>query len=219
MKELNFEIITNEDWQKSNDLKIIFNQSSRLLSDKLNQFNVSVGDITESARGILVDKSDYSAVVLGDEYKAVLNGKLDRYVTEDSFEFVKYGDNLRERPSSFDIFVGNRILVRRIISRQFRIMASIAVNDFVTKKDIYIFKLKNEDFSIQYILSIINSKLISYLKTKSSTTAKKDDFTQLTLSDIRQIKIPQIDAKAQKPSILTCINSFSILESICSSTF
>lgn len=186
---------------KNNDLKIVFNQSSRLLSNKLSQLDVSVGDITESARGILADKDDYSSAAVNDEYKAIFTGKLDRYTIEDSFEFIKYGDNLRERPFSFDIFTGNRILIRRIVNRQFRIMASIAKDDFVAKKDIYIFKLKNEDFTIQYVLSIINSKLISHLKTRSSTTAKKDDFTQLTLGDIRQIKIPKIDKKSQKPFI------------------
>ena len=35
-----------------------------------------------------------------------------------------------------------------------------------------------------------HSFLVSFLKTKSSTSAKKDDFTQLTLNDIRQLGIP-----------------------------
>jgi adenine-specific DNA-methyltransferase len=41
-----------------------------------------------------------------------------------------------------------------------------------------------------YLLAIINSKLLSFIKTKASTTANKDDFTQLTLNDIRQLGIP-----------------------------
>ena len=47
------------------------------------------------------------------------------------------------------------------------------------------------------LLAIINSRLISFLKTNASNSAKKDDFTQLTLGDIREIRIPKIPIKAQ----------------------
>jgi hypothetical protein len=38
----------------------------------------------------------------------------------------------------------------------------------------------------------------SYYKTKNSGSAKKDDFTQITLGDIRQLPIPKIDGINQK---------------------
>ena len=44
----------------------------------------------------------------------------------------------------------------------------------------------------------ISQKQISYLKTKGSTNATKDDFGQLTLSDIRQIPIKLINEKEQQ---------------------
>lgn len=89
-------------------------------------------------------------------------------------------------------FVRRFTIIRRIVNRQFRIMATIEERDFVTKKDIYIFKLISDKFKPEYILGIINSKLISYLKTGSSVAARKDDFTQLTLTDIREIPIPEV---------------------------
>ncbi|MBK7669491.1 MAG: hypothetical protein IPJ32_20405 [Sphingobacteriaceae bacterium] len=111
--------------------------------------------------------------------------------------FVKYGENLKEKPLSEDYFKGERILIRRIISRQFRVMATITDQDFVNKKDIYVFKLNDTEFASKYLLAIINSKLISFLKTNASNSAKKDDFTQLTLGDIREIRIPRISVKSQ----------------------
>jgi hypothetical protein len=69
-------------------------------------------------------------------------------------------------------------------------MATLTQKPLVVKKDIYIFKLNTDRFSIKYLLSIINSKFVSYLKTKNSTSAKKDDFTQLTMNDIRKLRIP-----------------------------
>jgi adenine-specific DNA-methyltransferase len=201
LSRLDFDMISSREWSKNKDLKIVFNQYSRLLAEKTNCFDNTIGGITESIRGILASNEDYSDIQLTNSYKPIFTGKLDRYTLENNFKFVKYGDNLKEKPSSISLFSGERILVRRIVNRQFRIMATISSDEFVTKKDIYIFKVINADFDYRYLLSIINSKLISFLKTRSSTTAKKDDFTQLTLGDIRQIGIPKIDTKDQKPFI------------------
>jgi hypothetical protein len=44
----------------------------------------------------------------------------------------------------------------------------------------------------------LNSTLISYLKTTGSTAATKDDFTQLTLADIRTIPIRKAGNENQK---------------------
>ena len=77
-------------------------------------------------------------------------------------------------------------------------MATITNDEFVCKKDIYIVKLNNDGYLYEYLLAIINSKLISYFKTKSSGSAKKDDFTQITLTDLRQLGIPAISLEEQK---------------------
>ncbi len=125
----------------------------------------------------------------------------DRYFIEDKFQYVKYGNNLKEKPISNDYFLDERILIRRIVSRQFRVMCSLAFDGFVNKKDIYILKICSPDFVAKYVLAILNSRLISFLKTRSSNSAKKDDFTQLTLNEIREIKIPKIEEKDQQPFV------------------
>ncbi len=190
INSLDYHILSKKEWSNSQDLKLIFNPLSKLLNNKLSKIQTTIEDITDSARGILANKNDYSLNKIDDFHEPILTGKLDRYFLEDVNEYIKYGDNLREKPSSFDFFTGERILVRRIISRQFRIMATLTQKPLVVKKDIYIFKLNTDRFSIKYLLSIINSKFVSYLKTKNSTSAKKDDFTQLTMNDIRKLRIP-----------------------------
>ncbi len=69
------------------------------------------------------------------------------------------------------------------------------------KKDIYIIKLNDDTLDYKYVLALLNSTLISYYKTKNSGSAKKDDFTQITLGDIRQLPIPKIEAERQTPFI------------------
>lgn len=197
LNSINLSVLKKHEWSTASDLKIIFNPLSRSLTNKLNKFNTKIEEITDSIRGILANQEDYSEE-LSKGYEPIFVGKIDRFFIEDgNFQFIKYGDNLKEKPSSFDYFTGERILIRRIISRQFRIMATISDKQFVSKKDIYTFKLKpnQNKFSPKYLLGIINSKLISFIKTKGSASAKKDDFTQLTLNDIRQLRIPEPNQK------------------------
>ena len=191
-----FVMLNNHDWQGTEELKIIFNQPSRSILERINSQKIKLGEITVSVRGILADTKDYHSKKLNKSYQPVLIGKIDRYYYDDTaIEFVKYGDNLKEKPNSLDCFEGERILVRRIISRKFRIMATIVEQKFVNKKDVYIFKPNQNNFSCKYLLALINSKLISYIKTSTSNSAKKDDFTQLTLNDLRSIGIPKHTTK------------------------
>lgn len=77
-------------------------------------------------------------------------------------------------------------------------MASLVSDEFVNKKDIYNLKITNDNYEIHYLLALINSKLFSFMKTKGSTTASKDDFSQLTLSDIRTIPVKKITVEEQE---------------------
>jgi hypothetical protein len=209
LNTLLFNKLEDIDWSKSDHLKIVFNSSSRVLSKKFDKHALKISDVTDSIRGILANPEDYSERRINANYEPVFVGKIDRYYIEEKFQFINYGDNLKEKPSSINYFKGERILVRRIVNRQFRIMATIASDKFVSKKDIYTLKLSSNDFSLKYILSIINSKLISFLKTNESVSAKKDDYTQLTLNDIRNIRLP-VPTKEQQSRIEELVSQLLI---------
>ena len=162
-----------------------------MIQDKLENHSIT-------ARGILATKEAYKNSQVDDFDKKVFIGNLNRYTIEEKYCYIKYDDNLKEKPRSYDFFLGERILVRRIISRQFRIMANIVNDEFVCKKDIYIVKLTDSSIDYKFILGLLNSKLISYYKTKNSGSAKKDDFTQITLGDIRQLPIPKSTRKGRE---------------------
>ncbi|MFI5196622.1 MAG: Eco57I restriction-modification methylase domain-containing protein, partial [Chitinophagales bacterium] len=133
LNSINKLVLRKEEWATENDLKIIFNPISRALTKKINKFKFKIGEITDSIRGILANDEDYATAALNNTYKPIFVGKIDRYFIEsDKYCYIKYGDNLKERPSSYDYFTGERIIVRRIISRQFRIMATLTDKQFVT---------------------------------------------------------------------------------------
>ena len=191
LKKLNFSILDPKSINLKNGFKLNFNISVASIISKVYSFENKINDISDSVRGILASKDQYFNIENGGN-KKVFVGKLDRYEIDKDFQFINYDENLKEKPKNYSYFKDERILVRRIVNRQFRIMASITNEEFVTKKDIYTFRSTNIQFSNHYLLAILNSKLISFIKVNSSLSAKKDDFTQLTLSDIRNISIPPI---------------------------
>ena len=200
-QNLDFSIINSQEWQNEKKLKIVLNTQISTLNKKVYNKGITLYSISTSGRGILADSSDIFKNSFEEETKLLFEGKLNRYVMDEPSSYVIYGDNLKEKPKNDSIFTGERILVRRIISRQFRIMATKTDVDFVSKKDLYVFKITDDKFNLNYILSLLNSSLVSFLKTQGSTSAKKDDFTQLTLSDVRELCIPQISETDQAPFI------------------
>ncbi len=191
-----FQVLASSNWLALDSLKIALNPSFYSINPKVNQNSVLMSEITKSIRGILPNKEDVIDVI-GTNLKPYFIGGLYRYKYSNDFCGLNYGDHLREKPKDYSFFQGERILVRRLINRQFRLMAAYTDKDFVNKKDLYNIKSINSNYNLKYLLAIINSKLISYLKTKGSTTAAKDDFGQLTLSDIRQIPIKLVNISLQ----------------------
>jgi len=200
LRKIEFKFLSRKVWSTRPDLKINLNESDNSIFSKLDFSPYRLSNFAETVRGILADKTNYKNEA-GKDLKKIFTGNLNRYTIDETFSFIKYDNSLKEKPKSYIFFTGERILIRRIISRQFRMMATYTDEEFVCKKDIYIVKLNDDTLSYKYILALLNSKLLSYYKTKNSGSAKKDDFTQITLGDIRQLPIPKIDTITQKPFI------------------
>jgi type I restriction-modification system DNA methylase subunit len=95
---------------------------------------------------------------------------------------------------------GERIAVRRIVSRANRIMCALFRETLVVKKDLYIFRLTEEAISkwnVRYVLGLLNSKLLSFLYLARSSAATKDDYRQLSLSGVRELPVIHVTAKEQ----------------------
>ena len=185
-------------WTKLESLKIVLNPYFYELLPKLFNNSIALKELTESVRGILPNKEDVTEVKQNNS-KPYFIGNLYRYDLRMNCSWVNYGANLKEKPKKYDWFTAERILVRRLINRQFRVMGSITSNEFVNKKDIYVIKSNSKKISSYFLLTIINSSLVSFLKTKGSTNATKDDFSQLTLNDLREIpiKLPSDDLQME----------------------
>ncbi|PWI29032.1 restriction endonuclease subunit M [Flavobacteriaceae bacterium LYZ1037] len=197
IEERNLLLLPSKFWMQLDSLKVVLNPFFYTLQPKIVKDTITLDDISDSIRGILPNSDDVSDDYI-DGYKKYFTGYLGRYQKSEEFSWVHYSDNLREKPKDYSFFQDERIIIRRLINRQFRIMASLVSDEFVNKKDIYNLKITNHNYEIHYLLALINSKLFSFMKTKGSTTASKDDFSQLTLSDIRTIPVKKITVEVQE---------------------
>ncbi len=83
----------------------------------------------------------------------------------------------------------SKILIRRVISRDDRLLCSFFNGRMVFKKDINPFTLIDSGTDPMYLLGILNSRLMSYLYLNTSSIATKDDFRQTTLAELRRLPI------------------------------
>jgi type I restriction-modification system DNA methylase subunit len=196
-----FSNLDNSIWENFNNMSLVLNPSYYKLDSLLNNDILRVSEISKSIRGILPNEDAVVSIQSKDNHKKYFIGDVYRYTSNNEYAYVEYGQNLKEKPNDYNYFIGERILIRRIINRQFRIMCNYFENEFVNKKDLYILKITDNKFSTKYVLSLMNSSLFSYIKTKGSTSATKDDFSQLTLNDIRTLPIKKISSERQIPFI------------------
>jgi len=86
---------------------------------------------------------------------------------------------------------GEKILIRRVVNRDDRLMAGFTEQALVFKKDVNPFIITSAEWDPRYVLAVLNSRLISYLYLNASTIATKDDFRQTTLAELRRLPIPK----------------------------
>jgi hypothetical protein len=192
--DLAFSEVEMKQWVGDDQLRFVTDLGLLRLRQRFSTVpTISLGEFTISARGILPSGSDIAPERLGDEYRPFFDGDLFRYeLILGTSKWVEYGTNLRELPSSYEFFQGKRVLIRRLISRQARIMAVYTETEFVTKKDIYSILISSGEVSLLAILSLLNSRLFSYWYLAQSMVATRDDFPQVTLADLRTLPIRQI---------------------------
>jgi len=200
--------VMQKDWGK--DKRFLFNihQTSNSLVDKINEACIPLGGITEMTRGInpyakseLIQKygkvkgtkivenriwhSDSKKSV---EYKKELvGGDIGRYfVLRNGGKWIKYGEWL-SRPREPKFFTLPHLVIQRIRNPALK---TRIVATYIDPKDEYYNNsgltnliIANENYSIKYILTILNSKLINwyYRQFFRDVNIKPEDLRELPI--------------------------------------
>jgi hypothetical protein len=151
---------------------------------------IAAGEIIEVTRGI----TPYVELPPTDSRRSSIGffGSLGRYdLKPEKFAEVLYDESLSEyRPLTF--FTGKRLIIRRIISRQHRIHATVADRPFLINKSYLVANPKAQEYELEYLLAVLNSCLLSKAFVSLSEIAKRDDFPQLDIATVSEIPIPRI---------------------------
>ena len=203
------EIIKFERILEQPDLKVVL---SNIIYDRLSKTNKNfelLGTITKSTQGIVTSKYDISDTKKSPTHLPFLM-KADANRYRFQIRTKKFIDSSKIS-NIVNLYIQPKILIRRIINRQNRLMAFYDNTGMITNKDYNPFKIISDDYDIFYILGLLNSKFFSYLYYFKSSIAQKNDYRQTTLSEIRTLPIirtdktksKEISAKAKKLAQLT----------------
>ena len=159
------------------------------IHNKVRQFGTKAEMFLEVARGM----TPFSAAAEGSQAaRTGFWGTVGRYdLLPERIEQVRMV-GLAECPTD-DFFVGERLIIRRIISRQHRIHATHVDMDFAINKSYLLAISKDPEISLFYLLALINARLFSQIFIWFSEVAKRDDFPQLDMATIRELPIRRVN--------------------------
>ncbi len=88
------------------------------------------------------------------------------------------------------MFRGQRIVLRRLLTRKFRVQASLTEAVMITTDNVLNVVPRCVDADVTFALGVLNSTFISWLYVSGSTIAQKDDFPQVFISALETLPIP-----------------------------
>jgi len=182
-------------YSNSATLKLV--EKIRLCSDCLSKYATAVWGVKiyQKGKGKPVQsgieaetKIFHSQKKTKNTHKPLLGGKeIRRYAVEWKGTYVDYGEWLAE-PRTPEWFVGPRILIREVTANGI-IQATIVNNEFVFSYSVDGIKLKDEKYTLNFILGIVNSKVISFYHANTSANAFKGTFPKVLIKDLLNIPI------------------------------
>jgi adenine-specific DNA-methyltransferase len=127
---------------------------------KIQKIGNPLGTVTDVQRGVTPFQTT-SAATYKTSRPAFL-GTVRRFSIRDGDKvYVRFDDTLAE-PKPERYFVGPRLLLRELISRQFRLQATWTDQNFVTNKSMQSILSQPGGPDLRYLLGIINSRLMSW---------------------------------------------------------
>jgi len=195
LEDSQYQRILQRDWLASEDHKFILDaRAIRLLQNLRSHCGRTIGDVAQMKRGVLFDSSLLADKALGPDYYKYFEGDIYRYRANMVLDhWVEFGPRMRERPADVSWFQGTRILLRRLVNRQRRLMATLVTDAFITNKNLYTVRSADRRLDHRVLLAILNSRLISYLYLGQISQATKDDFPQVTIKDVLALPMPAED--------------------------
>ena len=121
------------------------------------------------------------------------NGEMLRYRLDLGAEAYEGYPPKIEAGKPLRFFSGQRILLRQLISRRFRLQAVYAEDQFLTNQSVQSLKPRQTATNNKCILGILNSRLLSWFFCQVNMVARRDDFPKIIIKQTRELPFPIFD--------------------------
>lgn len=158
---------------------------------KIMERSVPLADYADIQRGVTPFKTTPKAAHATS--RPAFTGTVRRYsLVAGDRAFIRFDETLAEpKPSRY--FEGPRVLLRELISRQFRLQGVLVEQSFVTNKSMQSILRRKGKPKLSFLLGVLNSRLTSWLFLRKSNIAQRDDFPKIVLKETRSLPAPRID--------------------------
>ncbi|RXJ52633.1 Eco57I restriction-modification methylase domain-containing protein [Gelidibacter gilvus] len=168
----------------------------------LQAYEKNKGEPKQTAEDVKNRPYDYSFKFDENTHEYLEGKDVGRYYTNWSGTYLRYGENLAA-PRTFNLFEGEKIIVREITGKYPKCIVSTYSDKLYlyNRSNIGIVEKENSDISLKYILSLLNSSLLSYYFMKNTAKSVRKLFPKIILNDLRKFPIKKINFSAQQPFI------------------
>lgn len=171
--------------QKTNGYTIntaLFKEDIEILK-KLEKNSNNLSEITESKRGMEVSKKKVRKINNGTP--TLIGEDLNSFIIDFQSTYIDKKDKEYKRLEDF--FFKDLIYLRRVSDS---LIAATSNKDFAFTKNLYGIKVNNK-YDKKYILSLLNSNLLTYYYRKKFSTKKEDVFPEIQKYLYEQLPIPK----------------------------
>lgn len=183
------------DWIESpnKEFLVLSSKEQAALVEKLRLCRTTLNSVVEVMRGI----ETYNPRPAQDCQmpKHAFNGEMLRYelnLGPDAYE--SYPPDI-EASKPIKFFSGQRILLRQLLSRKFRLQAVYSEREFLTNQSVQSLITRNAFPNIKCVLAVLNSRLLSWFFCQINMVARRDDFPKTIIKQTRELPFPKIDLK------------------------
>jgi hypothetical protein len=125
-------------------------------------------------------------------FPELLGEELSRYRIEPKKQsWLTFSDELASK-RDVEFFTQPRVVLRRLLSRRRELMAAMTDERLITTDNILNILVTADDIHEGYVTALLNSRLLAWLYTNTSTISVKDDFPQVTYEELRSLPIPLV---------------------------
>jgi type I restriction-modification system DNA methylase subunit len=168
----------------------------------LQAYEKDKGEPKQSVEDVVNRPYDYNYRFDDNTHKYLEGKDVGRYSINWSGLYLKYGKNLAS-PRTLNLFEDKKIIVREITGNFPKCLISSYSEDLLlyNRSNIGIIEKNNSETSLKYIVSLLNSSLLSYYFVKNTAKSVRKLFPKIILNDLRKFPIKKISIAEQQPFI------------------